>query len=243
MLQKSWYSKCVVAVVLFLSLSAFGQRGWANEIHLSSFPIPLMVDDKNSGVFVDLVREIETRIPYTIKLSILPARRTLVFFHSNRVDGFFPALDVMVNKPVNRSDHIYLKQDFAFVRKGYPLPKTLAELRGMKVGLTQGYAYSDDLINISANYLYANNDVSNMRKLEFGRLDVFLAEEKSGLKALKLSGAKDIAYDPQSPLSQQKVFFAFQNTLKGSKYAQVFSQALADMKMDGSFERIMAQAN
>lgn len=169
MLQKSWYSKGAIATVFFILFFAW-QRLQADEIHLSSFHIPLMVDDKNNGVFVDLLREIEVRIPHTIKLSILPTRRTLTFFHNNRVDGFFPAVDVMVNKEVHRTDHIYIKQDFAFVRKGYPLPKTISELRGMKVGLTQGYAYSDDLINIQAKFLYANNDVCNMKKLAFGRL-------------------------------------------------------------------------
>ena len=214
----------------------------ADDIRLSSFYIPLMVESRDKGVFIELVKEIESRIPHTIDLTVYPANRTLNYFHKSRVDGFFPALDVMVQKEIQRSTPIYIKQDFAFVRAGSRLPKNISELRGMKVGLTQGYAYSDDLMNVQAQFIFAHDDVSNIRKLDLGRLDVFLVEEKSGIKALKLSGVSDISYDSQHPLSQQDVYFAFQNTDKGYEYAKMFSDSLADMKTDGSFVRIMAQA-
>ena len=214
----------------------------ADEIKIATFPIPLMVENEQTGVFVDLLREIEKLIPHTVTLSVYPTKRTIHLFTQQRIDGFFPALDVIVPGKVHRSSSIYVKRDFAFVKRGNFLPKTLSDLKEKTVGLTIGYPYVEQVALLPTHVSHAVNDYANVLKLEAGRVDVFVVEEKSGLQAIKASHLENIVYDPDSPLSEQDVYFAFLHSNTGKAYAQDFTRALNELKENGTFEKIMSKA-
>lgn len=216
----------------------------ADTIKVISFPIPLMVESESEGVFIDLVKEIDNRIDYDVEISVYPTKRTVSMFHEGAVDGFFPALDVVLGKPVSKSANIYIKEDFGFVKNGNTPPTSVDGLKGKSVGLTAGYPYVKEISDLQeAKIGFAQTDEKNVQKLVAGRIEVFVVEEKSGLKAIQNAGAQDaITYNKESPLSQQDVYFAFQNTPEGKKQAAAFSTALEAMKADGTFKKIMSQA-
>jgi polar amino acid transport system substrate-binding protein len=135
-----------------------------------------------------------------------------------------------------------VKQDFGFVTNDKTAPVDVSELKNQKVGLTSGYPYALSVTAASTKIQFAKDDVANMKKLSLGRIDVFVVEEQSGLKALKDSGATNITYAKGKPLSEQDVYFAFQNNDKGKAYAKAFTEALNSMKADGTFAKIMASA-
>ncbi|MBV8656357.1 MAG: transporter substrate-binding domain-containing protein [Burkholderiales bacterium] len=62
--------------------------------------------------------------------------------------------------------------------------KTLADLHGYRFGLTLGNHYSDELTSLQSsgrlNVDFANSDLSNMRKLLAGHIDLFPMEEEAG---------------------------------------------------------------
>lgn len=231
-------NRCLVLLLLMLPIR-FVQ---ADEIHMATFPIPLMVENENTGVFVDLLKEIELLIPHTIKLSVFPAKRTNLLFAQQDIDGFFPALDVIMPTIAHRSSSIYVKQDFAFVKKGETPPIDVNELIDKNVGLTMGYPYVEQVLSTPKRISYAVNDYANVLKLDAGRIDVFVVEEKSGLQAVKASHLNSIVYNSNSPLSEQDVYFAFIATERGRKYAEEFSRALTVLKGNGKFQAIMARA-
>jgi len=234
-------------IVLLLSAYAAAEtavpaRDRVATIELATFPIPLMVENENSGIFIELLAAIEARIPYDIELSVYPTKRTLHLFEQQKVDGIFPALDVVINHKVMRSDNIYLKEDFAFVRRGQTIPKNINDLADKHIGLTAGYPYVTDVVAAAAKVSYAVNDYANVLKLDAGRIDVFIVEEKSGLQAIKASHLDTIVYDANNALSEQDVYFAFQDTENGAEFAAHFSGALKELKADGSFQRLMRKA-
>lgn len=71
------------------------------------------------------------------------------------------------------------------------------------VGITLGYPCVKEVAE-SKDFTVAPaaDDVTNMKKLGAGRLDVFVVEERSGLKALQESGQTNIEYDKTVPLSR-----------------------------------------
>lgn len=227
---------CCLIIALWISTWAS-----ADTIKIASFPIPLMVESAEKGVFVDLLKEIERRIPHEFEFSVYPTKRTVKLFHDGNIDAFFPALDVVLGKPVQRSSNIYIKEDFAFVTEGNPPPTSVAALTDMKVGITAGYPYVAEVMALP-NLAEANTDVANMKKLSGNRIDVFVVEEKSGLKALEQSGVGNVNYNSEAPLSKQDVYYAFQDTPEGEAYAKAFSDALDAMKKDGTFAEIMSRA-
>ena len=233
--------KRIITVLGLLLLAC--APAWGKTYKIASFPIPLMVENSDKGVFVDLTREIAKRAGVDIEIVIYPTKRTVKMFHDGAVAGFFPALDVMIDKDISRSSEIYIKEDYAFTRKDTPQITNISELAGKTVGITLGYPYVRKITDNSAFTLAnAPQDVLNMKKLAAKRIDVFVVEEKSGLKALKESGVSNVTYPAGHPLSQQKVYYAFQPGNDGKMLADKFSQALESMKKDGTFAAIMAKA-
>lgn len=237
------FKKSFLALVFSLSTIVSA----ADTLTIGTFPIPLMVENENKGVFVELVKTIAKKSGIEVKIQVAPPKRTMGKFFEKKVDMVFPALDV--NFPAGKKvekcpEIIYVKRDFAFTKKGSPMLKTVAELEEKKVGITRGYPYAAALTNNNLVKLEpANKDEQNAQKLAAGRIDAFVVEEKSGLKAFEMTKTKDkIQYDPKVPLSEQDVFFAFQATPNGKKYAALFAETLKAMKADGSFGKIMSKA-
>ncbi len=213
-----------------------------SPVTIGTFPIPLMVESKDQGVFVELTREVARRAAVPIDIKVFPPRRTIDSFTRKKVAGIFPALDVTNPGPVSKSAPIYMKVDYVFYKKGNR-SVSVQDLEGKRVGLTRGYPYVKELTqNPKIRIEFANDDVTNMKKLAAGRIDAFVVEEKSGLAAIGKSGVTGIEYDPAHRLSEQEVYYAFQPTPEGKEIAEKFSRALEAMQKDGSFGRIMAKA-
>ena len=237
--------KFLIRIFVVTWVLAFGmtEGGAAKTYKIGAFPIPLMVEDQDHGVFVELFKEVARRTGENFELEVYPTNRTLKLFQDGQLDGFFPGLDLTAGEKSAKSSIFYRKSDFIFVREGTSFIYAIARLEGKKVGLTTGYPYSEELTSHpKITFEYADSDVINMSKLSKGRIDAFVVEEKSGLKALKESGATNIVYNPEKPLSEMRVFFAFQGNEEGQALADKFSKAIAEMEKDGTFEKIMRKA-
>ncbi len=215
---------------------------FAKSMKMASFKIPLMVESSTKGIFVELSNEVAKRAGIQLNISLFPPKRTVQNFMEKTVDILFPALDVTTPIQVEKSAPVYIKHDFVFYKKGSKLT-TLKDLEGKTVGLTIGYPYAKKLTgNKKIKFHYISSDVKNMSMLSVGRIDAFVVEESSGKKALIESGVNNVGYTSSTPLSKQDVYYAFQKNAQGKDAAAKFSKALADMKLDGTFGKIMSKA-
>lgn len=233
-----------LALASILLLISVAVQAEPKIYRIGTFPIPLMVEDEEHGVFIDLAKDVARRAGVKIEIVVDSTKRTVAEFGSGRIDGFFPALDVTLPKKAEVSSEIYTKRDFGFVLKPARPPKSIADLKGKVIGLTAGYPYVPEIGRSPALRIdYANSDELNVRKLIKGRYDVFVVEEKSGLRAFEKEHVMGrVDYAKEFPLSQQKVFFAFQPDEEGRQLASKFSKALESMKKDGAFKRVMSKA-
>lgn len=237
-------SKIFFALAALLFSVSLAQA--SSKIKVGTFPIPLMVEDAKKGIFIELANEMAKRAGVEIEIAVMPPQRIQEDFKTGKLDVMFPALDVLFSKegqPLKTKEILYIKRDFAFTKKGSAMLKTIGDLEGKTVGLTQGYPYVKELTeNKKIKFDAAQNDETNAQKLTSGRFDAFVVEERSGLQAFKKAGVADqIQYDANTPLSEQQVYFALKkglNDLEGK-----LSKALADMKTDGTFSKIMSKAN
>lgn len=232
-------------ILLFFCIVIINNNALADEkVVFGTFPIPLMVEDKDHGVFVDLTKTIAQRAKIDIEIVVYPPKRVLNYFMRKKIDIFFPALDVNFPKGIEiekSKELIYTKEDFVFTKKGNPLYRTIPDLENKKIGITLGYPYVNQLIHNNLIKLeQANEDIMNAKKLISGRIDAFVVEEKSGLKSFEQAGLQSqMQYDPKTPLSRQNVYYAFQATTEGVKLSQLLSTALKEIKQDGTFAEIM----
>lgn len=236
--MKKWFALALTMALVF-SVSA----AWAKAVKMGTYQIPLMVESKDKGVFVELVKAVAGKAGDQLDIIVAPPKRTVGSFSKGEIDGFFPCLDVMLPGDASKSDPIYVKSDFAFTRSDTPKISDIKALEGKTVGITIGYPYAKALLsNKKIKLEQAESDVLNMKKLSKGRIDAFVVEEKTGIKALQESGATNIHYDKGKALSKQNVYFAFQPNADGKALAAKFSKALGEIKADGTFGKIMSKA-
>jgi len=234
----------IIVLLCVLFVLPLTSHVFAGDYTIASYPIPLMVESPDKGIFIEVTKEIAKRSGLDIEIKIFPTKRTVMNFHENKVDGFFPALDIMINKDISPSEEMYFKEDFVFFKEGSSPVSTIEGLSGKKVGITMGYPYAKKITDAQGFKIeIAPKDEINLKKLAAGRIDAFVVEEKSGLQALKQSGVSGITYEAGKPISRQKVYYAFQPDAKGKELAAKFSQALSSMKKDGTFGKIMSKAS
>ena len=216
-------------------------QAYAKPVVLATFPIPLMVENEDHGIFVKVTKEIARREKLDLKLILHAPGKAHLEFSNSKVHGILPALDG--HMPVNcaKSVEYYRKVGFVFHRKDMVL-KSLKDLEGKKVALTFRYNYGADLLqNKKIRFEYAKDDVLNMQKLGKKMIDAFVVEERSGLKALQLSGEKNIHFDKSEPIFETPVFFAFQGNAEGKALASTFTKAIEAMRADGSLDKILLE--
>lgn len=217
---------------------------YAETIRFGTFPIPGMIEDEQHGTFIDLTKEIAKRAGLTITITVKPPKRTFKEFNDQEVDVLFPAVDEKFAAdalPVRSREPIFIRKNYIFTRKDAPLFTSIAQLEGKVVGITLGYAYPQALMeNKAITVETARGDENNAKKLDAGRIDAFIIEEQSGLTVFELVGVRErIQYDPASPISTQDVYYAFQRTQQGQKLSELISRVLAEMKADGTFDKIL----
>ncbi|OUR96965.1 hypothetical protein A9Q84_11555 [Halobacteriovorax marinus] len=223
--------------VFILLILLFGQELEAKEkVILGTFLIPRYVQSTKRGEFIELVRALSLKTKVEVELIIYPPKRTVREFVFQKLDGYFPALDTFKHGEIERTSNFYVKEDFIFerVNDSYKLQKK------PKLCLTSGYSYSKDLIkNPKWETLYAPSDETCFKLLLRKRADLFIGEEVTSVAVIEsLNLHKLITYNKFSPVSSQKVYFAFSKSKRGKELSNKFDKALKDLIMDGTYDRI-----
>lgn len=212
--------------ICFLSESQAGTRLKVAAVH-----IPLMSESPTQGVFIDLLKDISQRSGLEFDVKVYPGKRAHYLFQQGEVDLLLPFPKGNRKKTGLLTDPIYSKRDFIFVKKGTPIPKTLEEAAGMRLGITEHYKYDARLYaQADLKLETTHSDLLNVRKLHSGRIDGFVAEEYSALSALKKSGFEDILYDQDHPVFTYDAVMLVQTTTQGLKTLEQINAALAELK-------------
>ena len=143
------------------------------------------------------------------------------------------------------SDPIHVENIAVFYRTAQPLDfRTAADLYGKRVGVLRGWSYGDDFDTARRNGSFAieevSSDRSNFLKLMDGRLDAVLAIEEAGRAAMAASDLHGIN-QASTYLASYPVYLAFNKQAARNDLLACFNEALAEMKQNGSFDRIVRQ--
>lgn len=230
--------RLLIALGISLLCSAVAS---AQSLIFGTYPIPLMVESEQQGIFIRLTKALAAEAGLDVRIVLFPAKRALSEFEQGNLDGLFPAIDVSMPVPYERSLSIYSKDDFAFTLREQPLLTSVEQLRNKRVGITSGYPYSRLLTgNPDIQPMMANTDLQNVQMLLAGRIDVFVVEQYSGLRALEQADASDrVHYNPLQPLSRQDVFYAFRTGQNGQALAHQINQALSRLQKSGALAKLM----
>jgi polar amino acid transport system substrate-binding protein len=213
-----------------------------------SRPTAFLVDGKPTGMLVDLVAEAYRRAGQPVEIRLMPWARCLGEARTGTVDGVFSSFKL----PEREEFLAFSKEPLTtqviafFARLDSPLSfdGDLGKLREVKIGVIKGTSYGRKFDVAVAdgtlrNVQESNSVDSNLKKLAFGRVDLIPSYRFVALDTARqldlLSQIKEVS----PPLDQVPTYLAFTRVRDLRKQSEGFDAALASMKQDGTYDRII----
>ncbi len=235
----------IITVLLIAGLLVFASFSLATDgasktYRIASYYIPLLVQDRESGAFMELLNEAAKRADIQYEIIMAPPKRAMRYFEDEEVIAIIPALRVTLAKDSALTRPIFTKQIHAFVRKGDAIPETIEDLEGLRIGLTRGFSFPRSItVNEEIEIDYADTTDGSLKKLLEGRIDVVVADGYTALSALNMMKLTGFDYDLSVVLHEQATYIACQPTEEGRELARKLSAALDLMEADGTMDRIL----
>jgi polar amino acid transport system substrate-binding protein len=147
-----------------------------------------------------IVAEVFSRSGYRVEFGFYPWARGYHLAESGEWDGMTEWADTKeARQSFFVSKEAISHQEFVFFhRVDHPIEwETKDDLAGMVIGLTSGYLYSDQFVDLMNDNRYifqeASSDEANFEKLIAGRIDIFPMERNVGLAMLRSQFPKEQA--------------------------------------------------
>lgn len=241
--------KLLALVMSVLSVSIFfsGQASADDKIRIVSdtayAPFEFMDSDQTyKGIDVDIISEVAKRAGWDYKQSYPGFDAAVNAVQSGQADGLMAGTTVTDarKKVFTFSDTYYDTSIVVYTKSGSPAISSYKQLQGKTVGVKNGTAAQSWLNSHAGEYGYTvktfdTSDLMN-NSLDQGNVDAAMDDKPVVQYAISQGKAYEMNMDGESVGS-----FAF-GVKKGSKNEHLikeFNAALADMKKDGTYDKIM----
>jgi polar amino acid transport system substrate-binding protein len=203
---------------------------------------------QSKGIVVEIVTEAFRRSNQTAQISVMPWARALRLAQEGFADGVFTA----VKTPEREQTLLYSDETLIplvvslFVRKDALISYdgNLAKLSEYRFGVVN--QFSNGLLFDSAvkegmlkNVEVASNTDSNVKKLMAGRIDIMVNNRHGALFFLSKNNALDKVVELHPDIDHSPSYLAFTRKHDMTKVRDAFDRALASMKSDGTYQRII----
>ena len=205
----------------------------------------MQTDGQLSGIGHDILTEIARRTGDSIKMQKLPNRRALKLFDEGKVD-LIVIDSPLWNDPKNMSgmlfsdDLMMVSEYIYFLRDNYIEVKTPADLAGKTVNILHGYSYPAFDAAFS-NGTVQKYEVYNERSL----LEMLMKKRASAIFMDSIAfhyNVQKFKYDPtlfRSSLQLSNAPLGIKVRRARADILPRFNQAIAEMKADGSIDKIV----
>jgi len=235
----------ILIVVLALWLPAYAH---AEKLVFATTEFPPFIIQQGTeltGVDVDVLHELCKRVGVEVEIRTMPWTRALAYVKGGQVDGI-----IMPVYSKERTEYMYYSDEpvgseriSLLTRKGsHGTVARLEDLGHEMVGVVLGYSYGKEFDENSA--LQKDLSMDNallLRKLQLGRYQLIASEESVGRYFARQAG--DVQLDTVLVLTDNPTYVGISKTLgkRGEALAQRFTQAIREIKQDGTLAAIQGK--
>lgn len=248
-LPASWFRLTIFAatVLLLTAVSVTGAHAENKPLKVAGSVWPPFIVDQGAekGAATALVTEILKRAGYKTEVSIETWPRTLEGTSAGIYDVIISAWYTKEREKHFQYTDPYFVNTIQFVkRKDAPIKfRNYGDLRGMIIGIVNGYAYGEEFDNAQGLLkLPSNHLIQNLLKLQQGRIDLTLGDKwvvRHELTEYFPTAIKDFAFLGK-PVATRPLHAAVSRAHpQHAKIVKDFNQALKSMKADGTYEKIL----
>jgi polar amino acid transport system substrate-binding protein len=242
---------CVLIALAFLVATVSVPR--ADTLVLAAantWPTAYLDDGRPTGMLVDLINEAYRRAGHSVEVKLMPWARCLKEAETGEVDGVFSSFKL----PERERFLAFSKEALTtqvivfFARPEWSLGFNgdLAALRDVKIGIIAGTSYGEQFDaavrdGVLRNVEQTNSIESNLKKLVFGRVDLVPSYRYVALDTARRLQLLTQIREISPPLDSVPTYLAFTKVRDLRKQSEDFDAAMASMKQDGTYDRIIGQ--
>ena len=242
-------TKFPVKIFIFTILSMiflFKSSAYAETVKIIAeddwYPYSAKFPDGPKGIAVDISRAAFEAEGYTVDFESMNYDRCMELVKDGEAIGCFdaPRSDEIENIYLWHDEKLYAAEGHFYVRPDFQEKiKTLKDLAGKKVGLTQGYGYGSEIdLNTEMLKEYSKTDTILIQKLVGKRLDIILLWDKCAdylIPKLDVPGQ----IKAEGPTQSIDLYIAFsKKNPEGQKYRDIFSKGFKKIKENGTYQKI-----
>ncbi|TVP15657.1 substrate-binding periplasmic protein [Shewanella sp. KCT] len=214
---------------------------WAAEISLVAPHFTGLINKQHSGPYQNLLQEAAGMAKVDFVEDVIPEKRAIYMFRKRRYDCIYSYANVMrqefgVDKIVT-SFPLGVFKEYMMTLRGTPALTSTAQLQGGLVGATLGTeVWDQELLASGVKIEYAATDEQNIKKLESGRIQVFLAYLPDVNQYLYR-----LSYSPAHPIRIEFDQITCHRTPKTEAFVDAISKALREMKRSGRTAQLLGE--
>ena len=242
-------------VILWADRPVFAQE--VKKVHIVDEPYPPYTIGEyggpaTGGIGVEIIRELFQRLGVEVEIDLVPWKRVLKMAEVGQADGtglLMRSLDrerylAFTDAVLEVRELFYYRSD----RMGAFEWKTFSDLKGYTISLVDGYSYDENFLKavdrLGLKVERAESSALACRKLYAGRVDLLL-ENESAANALiaKNKTWKGVFKTASKPVSTFNFHLAFSKRSPAVKLLPAVNRVIAEMKQDGTIDRIAGQTD
>ncbi len=238
----------VLSCLIFLWLLS-GNPAFSDEpvvFACNEFP-PYKMENSDSGLSgfdVEFLRQSFKRVGVDLKIQYMPWKRALEEARQGRVNGVCSC-----SQTKERTEFLYFSDPlgkassgvFSLTKNNFPKLKTVDEIGTRPVGVVRGYNIIENLKEANVpNIIELSDEQQGLKVLLNGRIDFYYTYEAPTRYYLgQQNKSKEVVYHE---LSFTNYYSCFSKSANGSKtLLKQFNAGLAEIKKDGTYDKILAK--
>jgi len=234
----------LLIALLLMNTSAAQSEKMLVAVSEDYFPYMYGVANNANGLYVQQIEALFSRLGIEVEFQTLPWKRVLQKGDNGEaaVGGIYKNTRRL--KIYDYSQPIFEEKLAIYVRKGSEFPfKSLADLKGKKVGLIYGWSYGDAIDLARHEKLFSveesNNYSVSFKKLIRGRIDCIIVDQLVASLVIADKQLGDKVEKLAVPVSINNIYLVFPKSYHQKKLMDRLNQVLSNMQKEGSYKQLI----
>lgn len=208
-------------------------------VTLGAYDIPTLLQKDGKGSYDLIFAEVNKIAGKNWRYQVLPPSRVDKDFASKVLDCIIPLdKDFFAGGNVMQSDFFNMAKIYIFTKEGSQPLAGVADLKGLKVGARRGMPYGPEFDAAGLKVNYSNTIEQNIKKVQAGRIDAFVAYVPDAWFAFKSLGLKMLPHN-DVPMIVHEDGFLCHDTPDSRLFIKEFNTALTQLKNSGKLKTML----
>jgi polar amino acid transport system substrate-binding protein len=243
--KKTIFFVIFLSLVLLQTFSLHAADTVSVVVDSGNPPFMYAKDSKAAGLYPTLLGKIFQRADIQAEFKAYPWKRVLSLGEKGKagIGGIYKNNERL--KIYDYSEPIFSEKLVLYINKEKAFSyNSVEDLKGKKIGVVLGWSYGKEFDEARKNNLFTveeiPEDLTNFKKLAAGRIDCLIAIELAGQTIIKDENMQNVIVPAETPIAVNDTYLVFSKAAKKKDILDKFNGALAQMKGDGSYEKVIA---